>query len=140
MQNNDFGLMEIVGYYTEEAEDVEETSFLVYSVENDFHKLETLVTFLGKKYHQDSVLFISPDKKIYLTDYIWSKNGDRCIDIYKTNLGIIQFHTTDTDKIFSQLGSKLIGRTFKVTETVDCYVPISSYLRRLSQKSAKSLA
>lgn len=136
LQNNSFGLMEIIGHYTEEdAGDVEETSFLVYSVENDFHKLETLVTYLGKKYHQDSILIISPDKKIYLIDYLWSKNGDRCIDTYKTNFGRIQFHTTDTDKIFSQLGSKKTGRTFKVTETVDCYVPISSYLRSVRLSS-----
>lgn len=136
LQNNNLGLMEVIGHYSEEdAGDVEETSYLVYTTSDNFSKLETLVTFLGKKHHQDSVLFISPDKKIYLIDYIWSKNGDRCVGSHRSNFGRVKFNTNNVDRIFSQFGSKLTGHTFKVIETINCSAPTNSYLRSVRLSS-----
>lgn len=42
---------------------------------------------------------------------------------------------SNVDRIFSQFGSRLIGRTFRVVETIDCSVPINSYLRSVRLSS-----
>lgn len=113
---NYFGVMEVTGYYTEEeAGKVEETSYLVYTTIGNFNKLETVVTYLGKKYHQDSVLFIK-NKQIYLTVYRWSEDGNTCLGTKKRILGEIDFKNSNSEEIFSQLGTKKAGRSFRITE------------------------
>lgn len=113
---NYLGVMEVTGYYIEEdAGRVEETPYLVYTTANNFAKLETLITYLGEKYTQDSVLIINPNKQIYLTIYKRSKGNSKCLGTKKQILGEIDFKSKTSEEIFSQLGTKKAGRRFRIT-------------------------
>ena len=132
LRANGFGIMRITGYYPEkDAGFVEETSYLVYTSIDDFTKLKSVVEFLAEEYEQESVMFIDPNHKCFLTNFDYSRNV-----VHKTQspLGEVDFGKYDVKKAYSLLGSKKTGRKFAVKD-IKAISIVESYHTELLHES-----